>query len=364
MATEPSTTTPGEAKAQWNTAETNALLTHLLNNISEAGDGRNFKTSTFTSAANALAAADILTAGPPKTRAHWDNVKGTGIEGVAALEASHSSLQQFANSGWVFYDKVAEILLHGTSAQGSYAFHPAAATAPVLVDDGPEPGAQDIITAAVTTSITSAASSSMNPPAASSNTDPPAATFTSPCLPAVPPSTFTSPRLPVVPPSTTGSSIGTGKRTHNDTLFDGESMISTHPSLSGALASTTLVSVPSAAKKAWSARHFYSAASMMTSATQGSKLMPATAVVGMQGSINCIGDILEKAVTAAQPVLVPHAMAIMQSADARVSAEEQGQLLLMFTSNDWVVEIYVQSPPPARRSYVKALLESHMAKQM
>ncbi|KAG2354302.1 hypothetical protein BDR07DRAFT_1494757 [Suillus spraguei] len=58
------------------------------------------------------------------------------------------------------------------------------------------------------------------------------------------------------------------------------------------------------------------------------------------------------------------AMAIMQSADAGVSTEEQGQLLLMFTSNEWAVEIYVQSPPPARWSYVKALLESHMAKQM
>ncbi|KAG2363041.1 hypothetical protein BDR07DRAFT_1609111 [Suillus spraguei] len=244
MATEPSTTTPGEAKAQWNTAETNALLAHLLNNISKAGDGRNFKTSTFTSAENALAAADILTAGPPKTT-------------------------------------------------------------PVLVDDGPEPGTQDIITAAVTTSITSAASSSMNPPAANSNMDPPAATFTSPCLPAVPPSTFTSPHLPVVPPSTTGSSIDTSKCTHDDALFDRESMISTHPSLSGTLASTTLVSVPSAAKKAQSACCFDSAASMMTSATQGSKLTPATAVVGMQGPINCIGNILEKAVTTAQPVPMP-----------------------------------------------------------
>ncbi|KAG2353118.1 hypothetical protein BDR07DRAFT_1465821 [Suillus spraguei] len=219
MATEPSATTPGEAKSQWNTAETNALLAHLLNNISKAGNGRNFKTCTFTSAENALAAADILTAGPPKTSkhcrnkwnsiqnyhnvsgAHWDIVKGAGIKGAAALEvfnsyvglsASCSSLQQFVNSGWVFYDKVAEILPHGTSAQGSHTFHPAAATALVLVDDGPEPGAQDIITAAVTTSITSAASSSMNPPAA---------TFTSLRLPAVPPSTFTSLRLPVVPPS-------------------------------------------------------------------------------------------------------------------------------------------------------------------
>ncbi|KAG0693197.1 hypothetical protein DFH29DRAFT_1007554 [Suillus ampliporus] len=64
MATEPSTTTasatPGVPKAQWNVPETNALLAHLLKNISEAGDGANFKGSTWTSAATALATAVTL----------------------------------------------------------------------------------------------------------------------------------------------------------------------------------------------------------------------------------------------------------------------------------------------------------------
>ncbi|KAG1799401.1 uncharacterized protein HD556DRAFT_1439780 [Suillus plorans] len=187
MATKTSTATPGKPKAQWNVAETNALLAHLLKNISKAGDSRNFKSSIFTLAATALVTANLLTASPPKTNkccrnkwnllkgtyreiqnyrnisgAHWDNVKGAGIEREAALEVfnsyigsstTHSSLRQFANNGWIFYDKVAEILPHGTGAQGSHAFHPAAAAAPVLVDDdpGPRPGAQNIITAAVAT---------------------------------------------------------------------------------------------------------------------------------------------------------------------------------------------------------------------
>ncbi|KAG1887711.1 hypothetical protein F4604DRAFT_1674887 [Suillus subluteus] len=112
MATEPNTATvvPAEPKAQWNVAETNALLDHLLSNKSEVGDG-GFKPSTFTSAATALARANLLTAGPPKTNkrcrskwnmlrgiyreiqnyrnisgAHWDNTKGAGIEGRTALE--------------------------------------------------------------------------------------------------------------------------------------------------------------------------------------------------------------------------------------------------------------------------------------
>ncbi|KAG2363873.1 hypothetical protein BDR07DRAFT_1483116 [Suillus spraguei] len=40
----------------------------------------------------------------------------------------------------------------------------------------------------------------------------------------------------------------------------------------------------------------------MTSAVRASKLMPATAVVSMQGAINRIGDILDKAVNNAAPV--------------------------------------------------------------
>jgi hypothetical protein len=78
MATDTTAANSGEAKAQWNVAETNALLAHLLQNISEAGDGRNFKTSTFTSAAAALSSANLLTAGPPKTnrrcRNKWNSV--------------------------------------------------------------------------------------------------------------------------------------------------------------------------------------------------------------------------------------------------------------------------------------------------
>ncbi|KAG1854570.1 hypothetical protein F4604DRAFT_1685943 [Suillus subluteus] len=112
MATGPNTTTvvPAEPKVQWNVAETNALLDHLLSNKSEVGDG-GFKPSTFTSAATALARANLLTAGPPKTNkrcrskwntlrgiyreiqnyrnvsgAHWDNTKGAGIKGRTALE--------------------------------------------------------------------------------------------------------------------------------------------------------------------------------------------------------------------------------------------------------------------------------------
>ncbi|KAG2123687.1 hypothetical protein BD769DRAFT_1741898 [Suillus cothurnatus] len=121
MATDTTAANSGEAKAQWNVAETNALLAHLLQNISEAGDGRNFKTSTFTSAAAALSSANLLTAGPPKTNrrcrnkwnslkgiyreiqnyhnvsgAHWDNVHGAGINGEAAREVFNNYVSSSA----------------------------------------------------------------------------------------------------------------------------------------------------------------------------------------------------------------------------------------------------------------------------
>ncbi|KAG2358145.1 hypothetical protein BDR07DRAFT_1489822 [Suillus spraguei] len=246
MATEPSTTSAalGKPKAQWNVAETNALLNHLLTNISEAGDGGNYKAATFTAAAAALAKANILTSGPLKmskhcknkwnslkatyqeiqnyhsvSRAHCDSVNGAGIHGAAAMEVfnsyvgsstSWSALWQFANVGWIFYDKVAELLLHSTGAQGSHTFHAAAAAAPVLIDPGP--GAQDIIATAVTTFIASTASLSTNTLGA---------TIETACN-----TNFTFPCLPIVPPSNIGSSFGTGKCMHDDASFDVKSFTS------------------------------------------------------------------------------------------------------------------------------------------
>jgi len=112
---------------------------------------------------------------------------------------------------------------------------------------------------------------------------------------------FTAPRLPVASPSIITSSIGTGKCTHDDTLADLDTMshMSTHPSLTGRMVSTTLISESPPAKKPRSAHHNDI---LMTSAAWASKLMPATTVIGMQGAINCIGDILDKVVSNAAPI--------------------------------------------------------------
>ncbi|KAG2368969.1 hypothetical protein BDR07DRAFT_1477581 [Suillus spraguei] len=192
--------------------------------------------------------------------AHWDNVHGAGINGEAAQEVfnnyvssstSCSSLQQFSNS-------------NGTGAQGNNVFTPAIAAAPVLPEDV-EPEVEDVV-AATATVIVLAACSSAYPVTTESVIN-----YTAPCL-------------PIAAPSTLASSIGTGKHTHDDALADLDTMshMSTHLSLTGPMASTTLISEPPSAKKSQLAHH--------------------AAIVGMQGAINHIGDILDKAVNNAAPV--------------------------------------------------------------
>ncbi|KAJ8581086.1 hypothetical protein M405DRAFT_752326, partial [Rhizopogon salebrosus TDB-379] len=97
--------------------KTTALLDYLLQHISEAGDGVNFKPSTWTAVGVHLAKAQLLTAGPIKTPkrckskwnlvctygyiehyrglsgVHWDNERGAGIEGEAAWAVWNTYLQ-------------------------------------------------------------------------------------------------------------------------------------------------------------------------------------------------------------------------------------------------------------------------------
>ncbi|KAG1753365.1 hypothetical protein EDB19DRAFT_1979111 [Suillus lakei] len=415
MATE----APSEPKAQWNAQETDALLAHLFSNLSEAGDGNNFKAATYTSAAATLAAANLLTAGPPKTAkccktkwmslrqmfgniknyrslsgVHWDSERGAGIEGEAAWAVwnayiqssqSHSSICQYHNAGWPFYSQVQAILPHGHGAQGHHAFHPAVAAPAPLVNNEPNDKAlsqltvagimlHDALTLVPHTSTTVDSSTAIGSVSIS----------------------FAIPHLPVGPPSIAGSSLSKGKRTHDDALLEVEtsSYVSSHPSYSTPVASSTLVSTPSAAKKPRSARVTSSCTTssrivdntthlLMTSATKASKLTTATAVVGMQGSINHIGDILEKAVTTAQapapaprPITPPATseikelsviectMHIMQTEDADMPAEDLGILMTIFSAvdSDRTMAIYAMSShTEAHCSFIRGLAAAHKA---
>ncbi|KAG1719482.1 hypothetical protein EDB19DRAFT_1971916 [Suillus lakei] len=357
---------PSEPKAQWNAQETDALLAHLFSNLSEAGDGNNFKAATYTSAAATLAAANLLTAGPPKTAkrcktkwmllrqmfgnienyrslsgVHWDSERGAGIEGEAAwavwnayIQSSQScgSIRQYHNAGWPFYSQVQAILPHGHGAQGHHAFHPAVAAPAPLVNNEPNDEALSQLTVAGITLHDALTLVPHTSTTVDSSTAIGSASIS-----------FAIPHLPVGPPSIAGSSLSKGKRTHDDALLEVET----------------------------------------SSATKASKLTAATAVVGMQGSINRIGDILEKAVTTAQapapapcPITPPatseikelsvieRAMHIMQTEDADMPVEDLGILMTIFSAvdSDRTMAIYAMSShTEARRSFIRGLVATHKA---
>ncbi|KAG1746911.1 hypothetical protein EDB19DRAFT_1905737 [Suillus lakei] len=362
MATE----APSEPKAQWNAQETDALLAHLFSNLSEAGNGNNFKAATYTSAAATLAAANLLTAGPPKTAkccktkwmslrqmfgnienyrslsgVHWDSERGAGIEGEAAwavwnayIQSSQSrgSIRQYHNAGWPFYSQVQAILPHGHGAQGHHAFHPAVAAPAPLVNNEPNDEALSQLTVAGITLHDALTLVPHTSTTVDSSTAIGSASIS-----------FAIPHLPVGPPSIAGSSLSKGKRTHDDALLEVET----------------------------------------SSATKASKLTATTAVVGMQGSINRIGDILEKAVTTAQapapaprPITPPatseikelsvieRTMHIMQTEDADMPAEDLGILMTIFSAvdSDRTMAIYAMSShTEAHRSFIRGLVAAHKA---
>ncbi|KAG1850756.1 hypothetical protein C8R48DRAFT_676666 [Suillus tomentosus] len=74
---------------------------------------------------------------------HWDNERGAGIEGEERLhglcgihfsnQQCHGTMHQYHNTGWAFYSQVQAILPNGHGAQGHHVFHPASAAASPLV---------------------------------------------------------------------------------------------------------------------------------------------------------------------------------------------------------------------------------------
>ncbi|KAG2118486.1 hypothetical protein DEU56DRAFT_747565, partial [Suillus clintonianus] len=131
-------------KAHWNDLEIHALLDYLVLNRAQGGDGGNFPQETYNKAAVLLNADETLesvgalkTGKKVKTKwtslkksfsgietyrnqsgCHWDKDTGASIEGTDAgvvwkayvEPQSHSSMRPFRNKGWVFYDKMLEIL--------------------------------------------------------------------------------------------------------------------------------------------------------------------------------------------------------------------------------------------------------------
>jgi hypothetical protein len=285
-------------------------------------------------------------------------------------------MRQLHNRGWPFYLNVQAILPNGSGAQGHHAFYPASA-APALstIDSQGVPDFEPELEESMEPNDTIPA------PVPSFFTSHPSGTASIPSH-----TGFTEPQPPTPGPPLTillGSENSANKRTH-DALLDIEvSTFNTHQEPLSALASTTVVvdpaALPSAPKKQRSAR---TGNVLMTSAVKASKITPATAVVGMQGSINRIGDILERAMTAPPPVtalagpatstsetrasdVLDHAMRIMEEEDGDLPVSDLGMLMAIFSApeNERAMVIYIRSPSAgARRAYIQHLISTHMSK--
>ncbi|KAG0698123.1 hypothetical protein DFH29DRAFT_1003090 [Suillus ampliporus] len=350
-------------KVQWNDLEINALLDYLIIHRAEGGDGGNFPQETFNKGAAFLNADEKLeSVGLLKTGkklkktfcgietyrnqsgCHWDNNTGASIEGTDAGvvwkayvdQQCHASVRPFWNKGWVFYDKMLEILGTNSSARGRHSFHPASA--------GPPPTSSANALKAEETGHIIPTAASMGPigdtvsaaPHASDNVIfPPSAIIHEPLLSAV----------------TTTSQSSSNKRLRTDTFLldstDSTSYASTaaptnysdSPQLSSLPLSSTLVSsAQPAIKKARASRH--SGQELMSSATRAAKITPAAAVMGMQGAINCLTDVLEKSLTTPSASSAPslnastntmtRALEIMHIQDGHLSVTERATLMQIF----------------------------------
>ncbi|KAI6040130.1 hypothetical protein EDC04DRAFT_2602663 [Pisolithus marmoratus] len=138
-----------QPRASWRPEEVATLIHFLHEHRSEVGDGGNFKKSTYVAAAAHINKTHP-TAGQLKTQdamknkwssyiesyrgctgAHWDGVKGAGIEGRDAAQVfddyvkHHPLLHPFKSSGWEFHELLQDIIPNG-AAHGKNSFTPAA----------------------------------------------------------------------------------------------------------------------------------------------------------------------------------------------------------------------------------------------
>ncbi|KAI5991978.1 hypothetical protein EDC04DRAFT_2613770 [Pisolithus marmoratus] len=145
-----------QPRESWRPEEVETLIHFLHEHQSEVGDGGNFKKSTYAAAAAHINKTH-LTAGQLKTQdavknkwssyvqktyfeiksyqgctgAHWDGVKGAGIEGRDAAQVfddyvkHHPLLCPFKSSCWEFHELLQDIIPNG-AVHGKNSFAPAA----------------------------------------------------------------------------------------------------------------------------------------------------------------------------------------------------------------------------------------------
>ncbi|KAG1901487.1 uncharacterized protein F5891DRAFT_1187336 [Suillus fuscotomentosus] len=262
---------------------------------------------------------------------HWDNVRGAGIEGVAAASVwdayvapkSRIAMCPFRNKGWPPYNDMQAILGENSGARGHHSFHPAtAAPASIAVDDvlnGPD-GALDLLNMDVGGSISGTA----------------------------PGGSQSSKRLRT---NTLPDSLETASYNSGD--------MSCHPN------SHESPSLP------------LSATLVVPSSQIAAKITPVAAVMNMQGSINRLTDAIERNMAPLPdpsaplpapvvPTMISHGLAMMRSVDGDLSVDQRASLLRIFSraggDNNLAVYVGLNSDDDfdVRRAFISQLLDESM----
>ncbi|KAG1741141.1 hypothetical protein EDB19DRAFT_1908167 [Suillus lakei] len=390
--------------AHWINEEITALVNHMYDNCASGDTASNFKPPVYTSALSVInddPCLQPLQIGPVKTAkmvkskwgslksihhaidkyhnqtgTHWDSANGAGIHGPAASAVwnsyiPNSQMRPFRNTGWPYFEKMQEIIPLG-GARGRHAFHPGVMGPPPVPDaDEDEPGL------AQTPALSSAGPSSTSGPSTTAHHS----SITSPSF-------TTSPRSNTGGLSTATSSAG-AKHPYKGTNFDSvetTSFASTHESAQPV--STILVSPPPSKKAHSHISQKMTNVAKMSSVTQATKITPAAAVMGMQGTVNCLTDVFERFVVSSmnsgtmagsmqllpppppgpEPEgnmdLVTCAAHLLQTEDADMPPEQHAVLIMVLgeKNNEYFLKFYVSlTDKETRRPFIQKLITDTMA---
>ncbi|KAG2361768.1 hypothetical protein BDR07DRAFT_1585947 [Suillus spraguei] len=356
---QPEANTTKSLPAHWINEEVTVLVNHMYDHWADSDGSGNFKPQVYNSAVTALNDDPELQPkliGPAKnikmvknkwaaiktihhaidkycnqTGTHWDSINGAGIYGDAAsavwdsyvsLKANHP-MRPFRNTGWVYYDKMLEILPLG-GAKGHEAHRPKVMgpLPPPVADDEAETG----------------------PPQAPVNPEFAAGV---PSI-AIPPTAALS--IIVLLPLALVLATTTSVLMRTLPLM----MWRPHHScqLSQQLTSLRLNQSPlhwclpphpknHVRRVGLRVSKRMSNAAKMSSATQAAKISPAVAVMGMQGTVNRLTDVFENFVMGGANKeqetamnLVERAITMLQTEDDDMSLEQQASLMTIIGGKD------------------------------
>jgi hypothetical protein len=171
------------------------------------------------------------------------------------------------------------------------------------------------------------------------------------------------------------------KHLHTNTLLDlmetssqntGSTPMSTNPDTPQAslpLSSTLVSSQLPAPKKAWMLAHGGTQMGISSAAKIAVKITPAAAVMNMQGSINCLTDVIEKNINGpleppvpSVPTIISHGLGIMHSKDGDLTAAQRASLLHIFSlaggDNKLAIYIGLEDDFEMCHAFISQLLES------